>query len=71
MNNHCKILQKQASFDLKCSKMRWRLDLRPNPAGGAYDALPNPLVGMGFEPPALATRYFFNPSYSFSPNLSP
>src|SRR6218665_3594635 len=30
----------------------------PDPAGGAYDAPPNPLVGMGFAPSALANRYF-------------
>ena len=28
MNNHLNILPKQASFDLKCSKMCWRLGLR-------------------------------------------
>ena len=25
MNNHLNMLPKQAKFDLKCSKMRWRL----------------------------------------------
>ena len=30
MNNHLNMLPKQAKFDLKCSKMRWRLYmLRP------------------------------------------
>ena len=28
-------------------KMRWRPGIRPNPAGGAYDAPPEPLVGWG------------------------
>src|SRR6218665_2578101 len=38
--------------------MRWRLGLRPRPRWGAYDAPPNPLVGMGFATSALANRYF-------------
>jgi len=29
MNNHRNILLKQASFDLKCSKMLWQLGLCP------------------------------------------
>src|SRR6218665_3821771 len=44
MNNHLNMLQKQAKSDLKCSKMRWRLISAPDPAGGAYDAPPNPLI---------------------------
>jgi len=28
-----------------CKKMRWRPGLCPVPAGGAHDALPDPLVG--------------------------
>ena len=58
MNNHLNILPKQASFDLKCSKMRWRMGLRPDPA---YDAPPNTLVGRGLAPSALATYYFLAP----------
>src|SRR6218665_3254670 len=41
--------------------MRWRLGLRPRPRWGAYDAPLNPLVGMGFAPSALTTRYFLAP----------
>ena len=33
MNNHLNMLPKQAKFDLKCSKMRWRLGSAPDPAG--------------------------------------
>ena len=33
----------------------------PDPAGGAYDAPPDPLVRRGFAPSALATRYFLSP----------
>ena len=29
MNNYLNMLPKQANFDLKCSKMRWRLWFRP------------------------------------------
>src|SRR6218665_475958 len=45
MNNHLNMLPKQTKFDLKCSKVRW----------GAYDASPDPLVGRGFPPSALAS----------------
>src|SRR6218665_712364 len=41
--------------------MRWRLGLRPRPRWGAYDAPSDPLVGRGFAPLALATRYFLAP----------
>src|SRR6218665_4163315 len=41
--------------------MRWRPGLRPRLCWGAYDAPPNPLVGMGFAPSALATHYFLAP----------
>ena len=37
MNNHLNMLSKQAKFDRKCSKMRWRLGLRPRPRWGTYD----------------------------------
>ena len=36
------MLQKQASIDLKISKIRWRMGLRPRPHWGAYDALRPP-----------------------------
>jgi len=42
MNNHLNMLPKQAKFDLKCSKMRWRLGICPDPAGGAYGAPQTP-----------------------------
>ena len=42
MKNHLNILPKLASFDLECSKMRWRLGLRPRPRWGAYDAPQDP-----------------------------
>jgi len=32
---------------LKCSKNRCRLGFAPDPAGGAYSALPDPLAGFG------------------------
>src|SRR6218665_3175674 len=58
MKNHLNILPKLASFDLKCSKMRWRLGLRPRPRWGAYDALPDPLIVRDNAPSALGTLYF-------------
>ena len=42
MNNHLNILPKQGSIDLKSFKIRWRMGLRSDPAGGAYDAPPRP-----------------------------
>jgi len=33
MNNHWRILQNQTSFDLKCSKARWRMGLCPTTRG--------------------------------------
>jgi len=33
-------LPKQATFDLKCSKLRWRMGLWPH--WGAYNTPPNP-----------------------------
>ena len=33
--------------------MRWRPGLRPAPAGGAHDALSDPLVGLGGGHPSL------------------
>jgi len=33
----------------------------PDPAGGAYDALPDSLVDRGFAPLALATHSFVAP----------
>ena len=50
MNNPLNILPKQASFDLKSSKLRWRW--------GAYDAPPDPLIAMGIAPSPLAADYF-------------
>src|SRR6218665_2991731 len=40
MKNHLNILPKLASFDLKCSKMRWRLGLRPRPRWGSLRRSP-------------------------------
>src|SRR6218665_1319133 len=54
MNNHLNMLPKKAKFNLKCSKMRWRLGRRSPPAVGAYDSYPDPLVARGFAPSALA-----------------
>ena len=31
MNNHINMLSKQAKFDLKSSKVRWQMGLRPRP----------------------------------------
>src|SRR6218665_2175670 len=42
MKNHLNILPKLASFDLKCSKMRWRLGLRPRPRCGSLRRSPRP-----------------------------
>src|ERR1700733_11790454 len=47
--------QKQAFFDLKCCKMRWRLGLRPRPRWGSLRRSPRPLIVRGFAPSALAT----------------
>src|SRR6218665_1449159 len=58
MNNHLNMLPKQAKFDLKCSKRRWRLGLRPRPRWGAYDAPPEPLIVRGNASSALGTLYF-------------
>ena len=41
MNNHLNMLPKQAKFDLKCSKMRWRHKL---PRYGELMTLPKPLI---------------------------
>ena len=40
MNNHLNMLPKQAKFDLKCSKMRWR----QTPLGELTTPNPNPLI---------------------------
>src|SRR6218665_3360635 len=58
MKNHLNILPKLASFDLKCSKMRWRLGLRPRPRWGAYDPPPDPLIVRGNALSALGSLYF-------------
>src|SRR6218665_1461452 len=42
MKNHLNILPKLASFDLKCSKMRWGLGLRPRPRWGSLRRSPRP-----------------------------
>jgi len=42
MKNHLNILWKQAKFDLKCSKMCWRLGLRPRPRWGSLRRSPRP-----------------------------
>src|SRR6218665_219543 len=42
MKNHLNILPKLASFDLKYSKMRWRLGPRPRPRGGSLRRPPSP-----------------------------
>ena len=42
MKNHLNILPKLASFDLKCSKMRWRLGLRPRPRWRSLRRSPRP-----------------------------
>src|SRR6218665_179945 len=42
MKNHLNILPKLASFDLKCSKMRWRLGLRRRPCWGSLRRSPRP-----------------------------
>jgi len=55
-------LSKQAKFDLKCSKMRWRLGL-------AYDAPPDPLIMSCVMPKALAPRHLeakLTPSFLWS-----
>src|SRR6218665_1179626 len=42
MKNHLNILPKLASFNLKSSKMRWRLGLRPSPRWGSLRRSPSP-----------------------------
>src|SRR6218665_4180327 len=58
MKNHLNILPKLASFDLKCSKMRWRLGLRPRPRWGSLRRSPDPLIVRGNALSALGTLYF-------------
>ena len=45
--------QNALHFGMKCSKLRRFLGLRPRPAGGAYDAPSDPLVGRCFLPSAI------------------
>jgi len=47
-------LPKPVEFNLKCSKMRWQLGLRPRPRWGS--SAPDPLIVSGFVPKALAPR---------------
>jgi len=42
MNNYLNIMPIEASFDLKCSNIHWRLELRPIPHWGVYDAPQTP-----------------------------
>src|SRR6218665_1684737 len=58
MKNHLNILPKLASFHLKCSKMRWRLGIRPRPRWGSLRRSPRPLIVRGNAPSALGTLYF-------------
>src|SRR6218665_94411 len=61
MKNHLNILPKQASFDLKCSKMRWWLGLggsSPDPAGGtSLRRSPDPLIVTRKGHRALGARH--------------
>ena len=43
----------------KCTKSFWSWGSAPDPAGGAYDAPPDPLIGRGFAPSALALYYWY------------
>jgi len=40
-----------SDFTAKMHQIRFRLGLRPDPAGGAYNALPDPLAGGLTAPP--------------------
>src|SRR6218665_3269261 len=41
-------------FGTKCSKLGLFWGSAPDPAGGAHDAPPDPLIVRGFEPSAIA-----------------
>src|SRR6218665_4016644 len=56
MNNHLNILPKPAKCDLKLSKMRRWLGLRPRPVWGSLQRSPDPLIVSGFAPKALAPQ---------------
>src|SRR6218665_928603 len=64
MNNPFNILPKQASFDLKSSKMGWRL-------GQSLRRSPDPVILRDIAPSALATHYFVSISRSQIPFLAP
>src|SRR6218665_1305533 len=53
MNNHLNMLPEQAKFDLKCSKMRWRLGLRPRPHWGSLRRSPRPPSRKGLRIPEI------------------
>jgi len=44
MNNHLNMMPKQAKFNLKCTKMRWWLELWPRPRWGSLQRSPDPLI---------------------------
>ena len=55
---------KQALFDVKHLKMRWRLVLRPRPHWGSLRRSPDPLIARNFAPLALALGCLRHPRSS-------
>jgi len=53
-------LPKQASFDLKCSKMRWRLGLHPRPHWGSLRRSPRPPSRQGLRAFGACNSFFLS-----------
>ena len=67
MNNRFNMLPERTSFDLKCSKVRWRLGLRPRPRWGSLRRSPRPPNREG--PRAFGARQTYSPQYSDPPTF--
>src|SRR6218665_4128484 len=57
LNNQLNMCPKQAKFDRKCSKMRWRLGLRPRPHWGNLRLSPKPPNREGKPFPSYILGY--------------
>src|SRR6218665_744733 len=72
MKKHLNILPKLASFDLKCSKMRWRLGLRSRPRWGSLRRSPRPpnrqrQRAFGARPSLFRVHFYISISLSGPP----
>src|SRR6218665_1977582 len=67
MNNHLNILPKQASFNLKCFKMRGRLGLRPKPRWWSLGRSPRPPSRDGLRAFGARNSLFLNPNILLVP----